>query len=89
MPRHKHNVHTCTHTHLCRHTRGSSYLIIAVSLQEVLGDVGWEDVEQQALVVLSQLPHVLHFLSGLEAPQEVQTCHRLKLHTTKMTNNSI
>lgn len=58
-------AHAHTHTHTTADTLGSSYLIIAVPLQEVLGDVGWEDVEQQARVVLPQLPHVLHLLSGL------------------------
>ena len=67
-----------------RRARGSSYLVVAVPLQEVLGNVGRQDVEQQALVVLPQLPHVIHLLSGLEAPQEVQPCHGLQLHTTKI-----
>lgn len=62
---------------------GSRYLVVAVPLQEVLGDVDRQDVEQQTLVVLPQLPHVLHLLPRLETPQEVQPRRRLQLPTKK------
>lgn len=48
-----------------------------------MGDVGRQDVEQQTLVVLPQLLHVLHFLPRLETPQEVQPRRRLQLPTKK------
>jgi len=36
---------------------------------------------QQTLVVFTQLPHVLHFLLGLQAPQEVQPGRGLPLES--------
>lgn len=72
--------YTHTHTHLLT---GSRYLVAAVSLQEVLGDMGRQDVEQQTLVVLPQLLHVLHLLPRLKTPQEVQPRSRLQLPTKK------
>ena len=77
-------IHTVSVTHL---STGGRYLIIAVSLQEVMGDVSWQDVEQQTLVVLPQLLHVLHLLPRLETPQEVEPCRRLHLPTKKNTED--
>lgn len=76
-------IHTVTDTHVS----GGRYLIIAVSLQEVLCDVGRQDVEQQTLVVLPQLLHVLHLLPRLETPQEVEPRRRLHLPTKKNTED--
>lgn len=73
-------MYTLTDVHLAMASRN---LIAAVPLQEVLGHVSWQDVEQQTLVVLPQLPHILHLLPRLEAPQEVQPRRRLQLPTKK------
>lgn len=49
------------------------HLIVFAAVQEMSGHVHGQDVVQQTLVVFPQLPHVLHFLLGLQAPQEVQS----------------
>lgn len=54
-----------------------SHLVVALPLQEVLRHVSRQDVEQETLVVLPQLLHVLHLLPRLEAPQEVESGRRL------------
>lgn len=38
-----------------------------------------QDVVQKTLVVFTQFPHVLHFLLGLQTPQEVQSGSGLPL----------
>ena len=52
---------------------------MAIPGQEVLCHMRGQDVVQQTLVVLPLLLHVLHFLSGLQSPQEVQAGGRLQL----------
>ena len=46
----------------------SIYLIIFLSLQEVLYHMGGQDIVQQALIVFPELLHVLHFLPCLHPP---------------------
>lgn len=65
------------------YVKGIRYLIIPVSLQEVLGDMCGQDIEQQTLIVLPLLLHVLHLLLCLKAPEEVQPCCRLQLPVKK------
>lgn len=65
------------------YVKGIRYLIIAVSLQEVLGNMCRQDIEQQTLIVLPLLLHVLHLLLCLKAPEEVQPCCRLQLPVKK------
>lgn len=65
------------------YVKGIRYLIIAVSLQEVLGDMCGQDIEQQTLIVLPLLLHVLHLLLCLKAPEEVQPCCCLQLPVKK------
>lgn len=55
------------------------YLVILAPVQEMSGYVHWEDVVQQTLIVFTQLPHILHFLLGLQTPQEVQPGSSLPL----------
>lgn len=69
--------------------RPGGHLVVGVSLQEVLSHVRRQDVEQQTLVVLTLLLHVLHLLPGLQAPQEVQPRHGLQLPTKKSRNEML
>lgn len=51
----------------------SPHLIVLAAVQEMSSHMHGQNVVQQTLVVFPQLPHVLHFLLGLQAPQEVQS----------------
>lgn len=50
------------------------HLIVLAAVQKMSSHVQGQNVVQQTLIVFPQLPHVLHFLLGLQAPQEVQSC---------------
>lgn len=63
------------------HKKIGTYFIVTFSLEEMLCNMSRQDVEQQTLIVLPQLLHVLHLLPCLEAPQEVQAGCCLQLPT--------
>lgn len=57
----------------------SLHLIMLAPVQKMSRHMHRQDVVQKTLVVFTQFPHVLHFLLGLQTPQEVQSGSGLPL----------